>query len=66
MMDDAIKMAQIHKNCNGLADQPQLKALSAILQHPTPDHNPQLKLYPFQNNVFYLWYVSILKQFSNS
>ena len=47
MMDDAIKMGQIHKNCNGLAGQPQLKALSAILQHPTPDHNPQLKPYPF-------------------
>ena len=48
MMDDAIKMAQIHKNCNGLAGQPQLKALSAILQHQTPDHNPQLKSHPLK------------------
>ena len=37
MMDDAIKMAEIHKNCNGLpGPAAELKALSAILPAPNP------------------------------
>ena len=60
MMDDAIKMAQIHKNCNGLAGQPQLKALSAILQHRDTDHNPPLN-HLFGNGVNILVHQVITK-----
>ena len=45
MMDDAIKMAEIHKNCNGLpGPAAELKALSAIL--PTPNPWSEVRLQP--------------------